>query len=116
MIATSKFLKGILLTGAAMTLFSFDLPAGWFKAGSEPKSYEMGIETGAGQDGKNAATIKSKSNKIKGFGTLMQDCLPDNYLGKRVRMTGLVKSANVEEWAGLWFRVDEKESKKHISF
>src|SRR6478752_944624 len=116
MTTTRNFLKGLLFSGVAMTLFSFDLPAGWFKAGSEPKSYEMGIESGAGLDGKNAATIKSKSSKIKGFGTLMQDCLPDNYLGKRVRMTGLVKSANVEDWAGLWFRVDEKDSKKSISF
>lgn len=63
-------------------VFSFDVPKGWIKAGSEPKKYEMSLEKGAGQDGKNAATIKSIDKKISGFGTLMQNCLPDKYLGK----------------------------------
>ena len=57
MTTTRNFLKGILFSGLAMTLFSFDLPAGWFKAGSEPKSYEMGIESGAGQDGNVALMV-----------------------------------------------------------
>lgn len=76
----------------------------------------MGIDKGAGQDGKNTATIKSTAKKIKGFGTLMQNCLPDNYLGKRVRMTGMVKTKDVSDWAGLWFRVDEKSSNNSLSF
>lgn len=99
-----------------ITLLSFDLPKSWFKAGSDPKSYDMGIDEGAGQDGKNAATIKSTAKKIRGFGTLMQDCLPENYLGKRVRMTGMVKTKDVSDWAGLWFRVDEKRSDNPLSF
>lgn len=100
----------------AFTLLSFDQPTGWFIAGSDPKKYDMGIDKGAGQDGKNAATIKSTAKKIKGFGTLMQNCLPDNYLGKRVRMTGLVKTKDVSNWAGLWFRIDEKGSNSSLGF
>lgn len=96
--------------------FSFDLPAGWFKAGSELKSYDMGIDKGAGQDGHTAATIKSNVDKINGFGTLMQNCLPDKFLGKRIRMSGYVKSKDVEEKAGLWLRVDEANSKKPLAF
>jgi len=105
----------LLLVGLTVTFFSFDLPKGWFKAGSEPKSYEMGIDKGAGQDGKNAATIKSTVKVIKGFGTLMQDCLPDIYLGKRVRMSGYVKSQDVEDWSGLWMRVDQPNSQQSLS-
>jgi hypothetical protein len=52
----------------------------------------MGVDKGAGQDGKNAATIKSIEKSIKGFGTLMQNCLPGKYAGKRVRMSGFMKS------------------------
>ena len=58
----------VLLLALSATIFSFDNATGWFKAGSEPKSYDMGIDKGAGQDGKNAATIKSTAKKINGFG------------------------------------------------
>ncbi len=98
------FIATLLVAG--ILLLSYDLPKGWYKAGSEPDKYDMGIAKGAGMNGKNAAIIKSKSKKIRGFGTLMQNATPDKYAGKRVRMSGYVKSENVEEWAGLWFRVD----------
>lgn len=100
----------------SFSLFSFDLPKSWFIAGSEPKKYEMGIDKGAGRDGKNAATIQSKDKKINGFGTLMQDCLPDNYLGKRIRMSGFIKSKDVDDKAGFWLRVDQSHSNDPLSF
>ena len=74
------------------------------------------VQNGAGQDGKNAATIKSIDKRIDGFGTLMQNCLPDKYLGRRVRMSGYVKSKDVDEKAGLWLRVDQANSQKPLSF
>ena len=104
------------LSASAVFLFSFTVPKNWFVAGSAPKSYEMGIAAGEGQTGNNAATIQSKDNKIKGFGTLMQNCNPDEYLGKRVKLTGYVKSEDVEGWAGLWFRVDQKREDYAKSF
>lgn len=97
-------------------IFAFDIPSGWFQAGSKPDSYDMGIDIGAGRDGKNAATIKSRQDKINGFGTLMQECLPGNYLGRRVRMSAFVKSQDVENKAGLWLRVDEVGSKPPLAF
>ena len=103
---TTKILKNVLIVLTAITLFSFDMPNGWHKAGDDPESYDMGIDKGAGQDGKNAATIKS-IKKTKGFGTLMQSCIADKYLGKRIKMTGYVKSLDVKGWAGLWLRIDE---------
>ena len=116
MTATKKILLSVFLIAMTVTLFSFDLPTGWIKAGSKPKSYDMGIDKGAGQGGKNAATIKSIDKKIDGFGTLMQQCLPDKYLGKRVRMSGLLKTKDVSDWSGLWMRVDTKEGNKNNPF
>ena len=81
---TKSILKNVLLVGTTVALLSFDLPTGWFNAGSKPRSYEMGVDKGAGQDGKNAATIKSIDEKIDGFGTLMQQSKPGKYLGKRL--------------------------------
>lgn len=116
MISAKKFISGVLFILMTATLLSFELPEGWFKAGSKPKSYDMGIDKGAGQDGKNVATIKSIDKKIDGFGTLMQNSLPQKYLGQRVRMTGFVKSKDVKDKAGLWFRVDQANSKKSLAF
>jgi hypothetical protein len=115
---TTKYLRNIFLVITILTLFSFDFDKaeGWFSAGSKPKSYDMGIDKGAGPDGKNAASIKSKRKKIDGFGTLMQNFKPDKYLGKKIRMIGIMKSKDVESWAGFWLRIDQKDSKKPLSF
>jgi len=111
------FISATLILAATAALFSFDTPKDWFKAGSDPEKYDMGIDKGGGENGKNVATIKSKEEKIKGFGTLMQTSVPGKYLGKRVRMTGSMRSDNVGKWAGFWFRVDGKESdKKPLAF
>lgn len=112
----TNLLKTVLIFCTAVALLSFDKPAGWFTAGNKPQSYEMGIDKGAGQNGKNAATIKSKDAQIDGFGTLMQEFKPGKYLGKRVRMSGYVKSENVANWAGLWLRVDQSGSSQPLAF
>lgn len=113
---TTKILKSILLVGLTVALFSFDLPKGWFKAGSDPKKYEMSIDKNVGQDGKDVATIKSIEKKIDGFGTLMQNCSPEKYAGKRVRMSAYMKSKDVAKSAGFWFRVDQKNSDQPSAF
>jgi hypothetical protein len=116
MIFANRILKNVFLVVLTIILFSFDLPKDWLKAGSKPNSYDMGIQKGAGHNGQNAATIKSVDKKINGFGTLMQNCLPDKYLGKRVRMSGYMKSKDVNGWAGFWFRVDQSNSEQPSSF
>lgn len=114
--AAKKIFSIALLFSLTLTLFSFDLPEGWFKAGSKPGSYDMGIDKGAGQDGKNVATIKSIDKTINGFGTLMQNSSAEKYLGKRVRMSGVMRSKNVKNYAGFWLRVDQANSNKPLSF
>jgi hypothetical protein len=113
---TTKLLKSTLLFATVFILFSFDLPKGWLIAGSKPKSYEMGIDKAKGHDNKNAATIKSIDKKIDGFGTLMQLSKPDKFLGKRIKMTAYARSENVNEWAGLWLRIDQAGSQQSLSF
>jgi hypothetical protein len=112
----TKILKVVLLVGTTLALLSFDLPKGWFKAGTDPDKYEMSVDIGAGQESKNAATIKSIEKRIKGFGTLMQNCSPEKYAGKRVRMTGYMKSKDVAESAAFWFRIDANGSKEPSNF
>jgi len=105
-----------LFTFLSVVLVAYDLPNGWIRAGSRYKSYDMGIDPGSGRDGKNAATIKSIDKKIRGFGTLMQNSSPNKFFGRRVRMSGYMKTNDVESWAGLWFRIDQKDSDKRLGF
>ncbi len=111
-----KNLTVLVLLLLTTTLYSFDLPTHWFKAGSNPNSYEMGLDTVAGMDGKAVSTIKSIDSKIDGFGTLMCDSLPDKYWGKRIRMSGYLKTKDVSEWSGFWLRIDGKDSRNSLGF
>lgn len=104
------------LSGLALLCFSFTVPAGWFTAGSEPAKYEMGLAPGAGRDGKQAASIRSRADKIKGFGTLMQNIEPGIYAGKKVKLSAYAKTENVTGWAGFWMRVDQAASDRTLGF
>jgi hypothetical protein len=84
------------------------LPKGWLRRGSKPQSYKMLIDS-VSDPGKKTFTIISKEKDIDGFGTLMQGFAADKYRGKRIRMTGYMKSKDVKEWAGFWLRVDPKK-------
>jgi len=106
--------KSILVVGTLVLFLissckqpkSHGLPESWFVAGDQPRSYIMGTDSSITKSGDYSATIKSLDNKIDGFGTLMQQSSPDKFIGKRIKMTGYIKSENVTKWAGLWVRVD----------
>ena len=83
-----------------------DAPRGWFLAGSKPSEFETGLDPGQAYQGHKSVYLKSKQLNVDGFGTLMQQFTAEEYLGKRVRLSGLVKSQEVTEWAGLSVRVD----------
>ncbi len=91
---------------------------GWFISGSKKESYNIGLDKSTFQSGGVSAYIESNADetKIKGFGTLMQTCSADNYLGKRVKMTAYIKTKGVINKAGMWMRVDSKEPRETLSF
>jgi hypothetical protein len=96
---------------ATLTFFAFKVAdkekvKGWFLAGSYPEGYDIGVEKNAERHS-NVAYLKS-IKPIKGdkFGTIMQSFFPEDYLGKRVKLTCYIKTDQVTEWAGLWFRID----------
>lgn len=97
------------------TLFA-ELPNGWIKAGSQPGSYEMGIDTEVVFTGEASATIQSTEKEIQGFGTLMQHIIADDYRGFRIRLSGEMKSEEVTGWAGFWLRVDGPDPRRFLGF
>ncbi len=88
-----------------------DVPEGWVVAGTAPKDYQVSVLPEK-REGNNVVLLESVANPNPSkFGTLSQYCSADQYLGKRVRMTGYLKSENVKNWAGMWFRVDDSKQK-----
>ena len=79
---------------------------GWFEAGSHPNDYAMGADRRITYSGTASGTIQAKNGRSEGFGTLMQVFDASGYQGQRLRLRGYVKANAVEDWAGLWMRVD----------
>lgn len=88
-----------------------EVPEGWIVAGTAPQDYQVSVLPEK-REGNNVVLLESVANPNPSkFGTLSQYCSADQYLGKRVRMTGYLKSENVKNWAGMWFRVDDSKQK-----
>jgi hypothetical protein len=79
---------------------------GWTLKGDRADSYEIGMDEKTLREGRRTAYIKSKEPHIDGFATVMQIMSPQDYVGKRVELSGWLKTENVEELAGLWMRID----------
>ena len=84
------------------------LPEGWHATGSAPNDYHMSVDRQPGQGGKSCGTIKSFMTYSSGFGSLIQTVPPDLYFGRRIRLSGRIKTDRVEKDAGLWLRTDGK--------
>ncbi|MEO8147073.1 MAG: hypothetical protein ABI723_05510 [Bacteroidia bacterium] len=98
-------LKTILISIVIFSTLSFEVPEGWTKGkGKGTEEYEAGIDKGAGQNGGNALTIKSINKKVKGMESLFQKALPGKFLGKRIKMSGFVKSENANAGGCLFIR------------
>jgi len=75
--------------------------------GNKWDNYETGCDTNIYHSGNTSAYLKSVKQKIKGFGTIMQTINAGQYHGKRICFSAWVKTKDVDDWAGLWMRVDD---------
>ena len=111
----SKLLLPLLLVVVAIATMSYDVPKGWQRGGD--RNYFVGTVPGAGRTGKACATIKSMTcnsgyysgrrhrNYYRGYGEMIQNFDAGNYRGKRIRLSGYVRSEDVTGAAGLWMCV-----------
>ena len=83
-------------------------PAGWSKNGAKPESYVVGVDTIQTWGGMPSAYVESLSPTVEGgFGGMMQTTSAENFEGKRVRLSGWIKTADANEGGGsLWMRID----------
>jgi len=108
------FIGGVAFAVFALVLGTWSYakgPAGWFLSGSGAKDYSIGLDKNVKHKGKASGFLRSKSTWKRGFGTMMQIILADRFRGKRVRLSGWLKTQDVRQWAGMWMRVDGKKGK-----
>jgi hypothetical protein len=107
----------VISRNASLLAHPVDESKGWFPAGSHPKEYQMGITGDQKHSGSHSAMIKyTATTDPSGFGTFMQMHKPGSFAGKKIKMTGYVKSENVSSWAGMWCRVDDANGKESLDF
>jgi hypothetical protein len=87
------------------------LPQGWDQPGTLPHSGGEGYEVTADPDvahgGKSSGRIRLVNERTHSFGTLTQAVAADDWRGKRLRLSGWLRSAGVTSGSGgLWLRVD----------
>ncbi len=84
-----------------------NVPKGWIKSVANPNAYEVKIDNELKRDGKPTLLIKSLNpTGERDFGNVMQIINAEDYIGKRVKFSGEIKTENVDNFASLWMRVD----------
>jgi hypothetical protein len=87
------------------------VPAGWLGNSDPAGAYEVTTDRMVKHGGKASGTIRCVAAGADGQAVLLQRFKADEFRGKRVRLRGYVKAANVSDWAGLWMRVEETSAK-----
>lgn len=82
---------------------STGLPVGWKRNDSD--SYSITVDTNTKHSGSASAAIRFTCGDEAGFASLSQNFDADDYRGKRIRLSGWLKSENAKS-AGLWMRLD----------
>ncbi len=92
-------------------------PQGWHANGTNTKAYLAGVDTQTTWGGMPSAYVQSTTAGEKDFGGMMQTIAADNYAGKRVRLSGWVKTEDANDGGGhLWLRVDGQERGQVLQF
>lgn len=83
-----------------------EAPVGWIASGKAPQDYEFGLDGSERHSGTRSAMLRARHARPAGFATLMQEFVPDDYRGRRVRLAGWVKTNAVTGACHLWMRAD----------
>lgn len=102
-----KIIGKVMLQKEEMKLKNEQLLKGWYLSGSHPHNYKLGIDREIFNKGKGSGFLKSVSVQSQGeFATMMQQFKADKFVGKRIKLSGFLKAKGIDEFCGLWMRVD----------
>ena len=85
-------------------------PKGW--GGTSLREYKRGVDPEVQRNGQPSAFIESAKGNAEGFGTMTKGFSAADYVGKRVRFKGAIKTRDVSgNGAGLWLRIDSADKR-----
>jgi hypothetical protein len=100
MLSLTSSLSQVAAFAASVVALHAGPPPGWNFAG-KAQEYDCNVDAAS-------VYLKAKEGvKPTAFASVSQDFNAAPYAGKRVRLTANLKSENVQQWGGLWMRVDD---------
>ncbi|KAF0194194.1 MAG: AraC family transcriptional regulator, partial [bacterium] len=82
-----------------------------FAATKNQPVYLSNYDTKTLYKGNPSFYLESKKDISVGLGILSNTIDAKPYIGKRVRLTGYLKTKNVQSWSAMWMRVDDQSGK-----
>jgi hypothetical protein len=88
---------------------------GWMVSPDYAEDFEVGVDHAIAHSGKASTYIKSKPHATDtSHATIGQRIKSDAYRGKRVRLSGFLKTTNVTGRARLWMRIDSENGARQV--
>lgn len=87
------------------------MPEGWRSRGRNSEYYELGIDP----DAKNGTALIyhwDERTQVTDFATMMQSIAADEFRGKRMQLSAVLKTAEVTGVGTLWMRVDGRSGRR----
>ncbi|MBC7898524.1 MAG: hypothetical protein H7070_00600 [Saprospiraceae bacterium] len=85
-------------------------PLGWRKTGSHRPDYDFQLDSIVKRSGKASGILRSRSTATnESHAAMVQGVKPGNYRGKRIRISGYLKTENVSNYSGFWLRIDDAD-------
>lgn len=103
-----KIMSKLTIQREEVMLKNEQLINGWQLSGSHPFNYKMGIDREIFHKGKASGFLKSVTVESHNeFATMMQQFKAEKFVGKRLKLSGFLKSQDVNGFCGFWMRVDD---------
>jgi hypothetical protein len=90
-------------------------PKHWVMTGAAPTDYALDV-TDETFHGKRVVRLYSVAAPAPAFGAFCQTIAAGAYLGRRVRLSGALRTIGVSGWAGLWMRIDGSHAGETLGF
>lgn len=97
---------GIIAESVAPAPILDPVPAGWQLAGTNAGEYAVGTSRGDRRGDQASGVLQSTGLNFAGGGTLAQRLDVSAMRGRRVRLSGLIKTEGVQNGAGLLLTID----------
>ena len=105
----NRFFCGLLLWLWLLSPAAGASPRAWELSATSPESYLARQDREVFHGGRGSGCLKSVGPVTpRSFAVLLQKIDGQAFQGRRVRMSGYIRTVNVTGWAGMWMRVDPR--------